>query len=515
MGPYQALVISEIIREIVTYLKPEFYHTTDPNCSRDLLSAALCCKAFKDPALDVLWHTVDSITPLLKLIPGMQEVHGQVALRGDLDASDMKDFYSYARRVRHCTISVFPLIEPTTCVQLSRLEHGVFPFLTSLRLPNGLELLDHADQLPLFLPLILRSHSLSSVTCLFICCNDPDDGDPLGGSLLTLAQNVNIQALHHMELRGTLQREHISALSHFSHLHSLSLRWLGKSCYEVIDVLSRLQQLVELQLGFAADVPEQCMAQMSNNPFPAITKLWLRGDILPMIYILDGIAGNYLESVRIEENNCITTYRAAEKHRRIYQTFARFPSLRSIDYTLPGCLSWPAVNLASEPVIPASVVRPLLELRYLDSLSLEFLQPWFQVTDEEISDLAVACPSLKSLALHPKQVLGKVDVEWPTFTSLLRIATSCSNLTALTMSLDARSLPSHSELPSTVSKSHGLQRLNLAASHIDSPLLLARILRQLFPLLESVKPDSEKLPQPVPFPQGERWIGRYGAMRDY
>ena len=39
---------------------------------RSLLNAALTCKDFLDVALDALWEELDSLVPLLKLLPAMK-----------------------------------------------------------------------------------------------------------------------------------------------------------------------------------------------------------------------------------------------------------------------------------------------------------------------------------------------------------------------------------------------------------------------------------------------------------
>ena len=89
MAPYDALTIPEIIREIVGHLRVDRhvgiynYAEAQPawatGSQQDMLSAALCCQAFKDPGLDILWDTLHGMKPLLKLIPGMQELD----IRGD------------------------------------------------------------------------------------------------------------------------------------------------------------------------------------------------------------------------------------------------------------------------------------------------------------------------------------------------------------------------------------------------------------------------------------------------
>ena len=75
MAPHRALLISEIISEIFENVKIAI---EDTRGRRDLLSTALCSKAFKDPSLDVLWYRMEKISPLLKLIPGMVEIGGKM-----------------------------------------------------------------------------------------------------------------------------------------------------------------------------------------------------------------------------------------------------------------------------------------------------------------------------------------------------------------------------------------------------------------------------------------------------
>lgn len=49
-----------------------------------LLSVALSCKSFRDPALDVLWRSLDSWIPLLKLLTPFKLVNGLYVRRHPL-----------------------------------------------------------------------------------------------------------------------------------------------------------------------------------------------------------------------------------------------------------------------------------------------------------------------------------------------------------------------------------------------------------------------------------------------
>lgn len=78
--PHRALQVIDIIDEILSKLVDDS-EETGPGVelegrrnrrreAANLLSVALCCKKFTGPGLDRLWRHMDSIVPLLKLLPG-------------------------------------------------------------------------------------------------------------------------------------------------------------------------------------------------------------------------------------------------------------------------------------------------------------------------------------------------------------------------------------------------------------------------------------------------------------
>lgn len=72
MSGHSALRIQEILLETFRHLiGPPGSDLNDPipTDRKTLLSAALACKAFSSPALDVLWRNMDSAIPLLKILP--------------------------------------------------------------------------------------------------------------------------------------------------------------------------------------------------------------------------------------------------------------------------------------------------------------------------------------------------------------------------------------------------------------------------------------------------------------
>jgi len=69
----------DILDEICDYLSYEFddYDMDEISRSRkSLLWVALACKAFLEPALDRLWRQLDSLFPLLKVLPAFIQSDG-------------------------------------------------------------------------------------------------------------------------------------------------------------------------------------------------------------------------------------------------------------------------------------------------------------------------------------------------------------------------------------------------------------------------------------------------------
>ena len=87
LHPHSQTVGTELDVQVVTskdvFLKtPDFLAKTfsylqvdnDKKSRRCLLNAALTCKNFLNVALDALWEELDSLLPLLKLLPALQVV---------------------------------------------------------------------------------------------------------------------------------------------------------------------------------------------------------------------------------------------------------------------------------------------------------------------------------------------------------------------------------------------------------------------------------------------------------
>ncbi|KAF6743052.1 hypothetical protein DFP72DRAFT_152402 [Ephemerocybe angulata] len=98
-------ILTLIFELFLPQITPEIHKVVSDAWRKQLLSLALVCRAFCDPALDCLWSHLDSLTPLLKLHPGMQVIGGLYFFLGDIDDPEATVFHRYARVVRTITFN--------------------------------------------------------------------------------------------------------------------------------------------------------------------------------------------------------------------------------------------------------------------------------------------------------------------------------------------------------------------------------------------------------------------------
>jgi hypothetical protein len=66
---HRALLVSELIGIIFQYLGELDLRSLSPNPKRSWAACARTCRAWHEPALNLIWESLDSLLPLLKLFP--------------------------------------------------------------------------------------------------------------------------------------------------------------------------------------------------------------------------------------------------------------------------------------------------------------------------------------------------------------------------------------------------------------------------------------------------------------
>ncbi|KAH8099394.1 hypothetical protein BXZ70DRAFT_1000914 [Cristinia sonorae] len=135
---HQKVMFPVILKDADVTAKLLEYIVDSPNGRRSLARLARTCKAFKEPALNVLWRDLDSFVPLLSLFPNglMRRARRPgLGLAKNPEPADWEKLLAYAERVRSITYneshsnvspSIFPLIEDL------RPKRFILPNLTAL-----------------------------------------------------------------------------------------------------------------------------------------------------------------------------------------------------------------------------------------------------------------------------------------------------------------------------------------------------------------------------------------------
>ncbi|KAJ3539006.1 hypothetical protein NMY22_g4925 [Coprinellus aureogranulatus] len=340
-------------RDILSIIFRNFVPTTRPNSHaaverRFLLSLALQCKAFSGPALDYLWEHLESLTPLIRVIPSAVLVDGKYFLSGP--ASSLSPaFKRYANRVRSYSIrnqdsfknAPVPKPDSSVYILLSQLLVGapIFPGLQTLHIVSSADSCRHA------LPLILPCPSLARIK--------------LGRQLLADA----------MALRLTIPL----VVSRTPSLKELSLHWNNHPGNSLGDILSSVFPLRLLEVltitGGSSAVPQRFLLDIGSN-FRHLRKLNL--DLV-------------LQSVPLEAIPAVAEDQGSVDSRL-------FPNLERL-------------SLAHRSKIHMMQCHDVPSLVYnVSTLELNFRREWFPTMPRIVKVLS-GCPVLRSLTLFEDKEL--------------------------------------------------------------------------------------------------------------
>jgi hypothetical protein len=357
---------------------------------------------------------------------------------------------------------------------LLQLKDGLCPSLRSLTLScyGTAPPIIGLDSL-LLLPDILRSRFLHSVTQSYSLMEEYR-GTTLNFHKVML-DHVDKGLLHTLKSSGSPDNDY-SYLSSFHNLWSLTLDHDHCNIIEMLNSLVPLQTLKHLSLSVS--MPSSSSEQnLPKDICPALVELSISGDHKCMHHFLDSLAGGQIKTISIitigldDPNNFVA----------IYQSLARLSSLRGISH------SWGIYdnqlftthfnrNLMQnrDEIIPT--IHPLSRLMHLEMLEFS---TWIPFTDHAISALGTAFPTLKELCISSASIPSH---RLPTFNSLCSLASACPNLTRLTITVDAKTIPSK-VLPSF----HHLEHLHIEVEswdvHRSSFAAIAVFFDTLFPYL--------------------------------
>ncbi|KAI6132305.1 hypothetical protein EDD16DRAFT_419415 [Pisolithus croceorrhizus] len=484
---HRCLRITEIFHLIIGYLVDE--EVTSANVTsairhKDVASLARTCKAFMDPALDALWSTQSSLSPLVMCLPAhfwfLKAVwRGTVvSLLHEPSHEDWLMLKRYSRRIRAFDRTTLRL--PTVSQNIvdtvfsPDLSDELFPRLHTLNVnifskppPDPIQLLGHI-RLPQLVQLrfkIPRFHRHRD-TDLY----------------LTPACVPSLQALKICAARSRLDASARLAVNFrgIPYLRSLYLSRHLPVLPSSLRELSHLQYLCELTVTLPDDFDVDVCPSMQPT-FPSLQCIAVTvGSLSQCTNLLSSIASCELGSVKI-------FYCSPPTQNDIYELFQEIVHIRQryADFsTLDIQCSHPTPPIPHLPFnFPRSMLTPFLtchRLRVLELTSLGTLD----IDDSFIAQITPAWPVIEVLHLRASQQNdGCVTLEG--IRGLLR---GCTRLQSLHMQVDARILPEGEPEMQSLS----LARLDISGSHMEDETAVERYLKTLAPRLEwlKMKPPS-------------------------
>ncbi|TFK31194.1 hypothetical protein BDQ12DRAFT_246870 [Crucibulum laeve] len=471
----QVLQLQEALELIFEHLGP-FSNTDSANrtLSRQyLLWAVQTCRTWSEPALNVLWRELDSLYPLLLLIPSLKLVKGTYVLDGPIEDNDILRFDSYACRVRYLSfrlpVDVNP-VAPHVYLVLQKLHRSapLLPGLLKVHFPNVDRKFVDVSGAFLFL-------ETTTVTCIELD-NVGIDFEEFTRPFLAASARY-IPNLKRLILRGQCSAEVLSYVTKCKKLQYLDLHPGIYISGDIFEDLGKLPLLTELKLDIGSGQPPTTHSHRYRNTAPSVLFQELRNlRIIGSPVSIARFLAHYfvpkdLRTLQLEFTVDPFNGDWMDSWRHCFDLISSMASLRSLV----------VMESAASHVLSCALIAPLSKLKNLEHLELSVTS--LLATDNEIRDFVASLANLRVLFLPIQSVEASLS-----FTSLQHISTSCPKLEQLQLSLmadcDAPPVPD-------VINDHPLKDLTVAGPKsswsIRQHVQISRFLDALFPELEVVE----------------------------
>ncbi|KAI6132354.1 hypothetical protein EDD17DRAFT_1881278 [Pisolithus thermaeus] len=472
---HACLRIAEILDLIISFM--------------DIGRFARTCKAFKNPALDVLWRTQPSLSPLIMCLSGhlwtrKRDQRGWVvSLREEPSHEDWLGLQRYSHRIRviNCCTQSPPPVCPSTldAVFSPNLSQELFPSLRTLNLEV---ICDGPGFIGLRPIALLNSVSLPRLVRLAFAVSRPSYFEnprlhfkpACARSLRALTISVRCGRIEPL----------IVNFGDFPYLRRLCLWGVpSHSGHELI----RLQYLCDLAAtlpnGFDFDV------HSSTQPIlPSLQRLNVSvGTLNQVTNLLSSITSSDLGSVKFFCRSPATQSDTYALFRAIERVHERSPNFGTLDVRCLGpknlSLVLPTTTTVCDPSydLPRSTLALVLACHHLRVFKLSCIDT-LGIDNAFIREITLAWPGIEVLHLHgSSRNIPHVSLE-----GLHELLWRCQRLSSLGIQIDARTVPE--EEPEM--RSLPLKTLLIDRSRVTNERAVERYLRILAPKLKWLRLPS-------------------------
>ncbi|TFK75510.1 hypothetical protein BDN72DRAFT_831765 [Pluteus cervinus] len=491
-----ALNNEDVIREILEYLfldfEPAWVNVGSPAIKTSkswLYNTAFLSRTFSQPALDLLWRMMDSLDPLLNLLP-------ENVLRRDSDGCsvsyvpsvphDLARFSYYAGKIQ-----IFHYNAPSRVnsdhyggwhILYALLHHPVVPSPLLPRL-NTLHIGALALATNPSIPFCLLSPSLRRVN--FVTLNGVSHNlfRTFISCLLSRAPG-----LQHFDVHDELPEDMTEMLFHFSQLRSLRLTTNNWATLLHRPGLARLPKLATLSVNLSALVAPAISENLVSSPNLTKVSIKCRMSVflafvnsfnLPTLSHLDL---NFVKEHGFNQQPPHALFPDDVSILRVMEKWSS--SLEILKINGGNIIQIDEIARSGNGQLSPVEFRQLTSLEIRNLRFSSFLSP---LSDYTCWALARCLPSIQYLALPLSHSVS--------FNSLRRLVLVCPHLHSLQIGIDALSLsqllfspgPGHSY----DSFWHNLQELSVGETIVHDQFLLARPLIGLFPNLKRIISPSK------------------------
>ncbi|KAJ7476430.1 hypothetical protein FB451DRAFT_1557344 [Mycena latifolia] len=441
-----------------------------------LASIARTCKAFTEPALDLLWRELTALLPLLKLLPAMMEASGVYMLLRPLHAADFARFDYYGARVRSVKITnpENSGLDSSIFVRLAREHTGaILPHLESVHISSRANV-DSALML-LCSPSVRLVHFETDPECGRVVQSAPFL------AFLAVAAQFTPLTVDTLALEGLFIPQILGTIASFRTLQRLDLRgvssWISHHepfihCLNAISAAAHLTALV------LRDIPEHSLdlddLTSAQWEFPMLKEL----DIVATFGLIDHFVSQ-LQTPSMHEMSLSFTD-GPQFHWGISHQLDEWTRLfNNICCRWNSSLERIRLELADFQVDIQSVFQEFCSIPNLREFTV-LDDPSLGILDQDLIDLPISWPNIEILRIQSRGSRSPLQV-------LAGLADNCPSLVHLEITLDIDAdTPTETPRP----KMHGLQSITISNTggrlSTRKSLEVAKFLDTLFPHLASV-----------------------------
>ncbi|KAF5339708.1 hypothetical protein D9758_014884 [Tetrapyrgos nigripes] len=464
-----------------------------PSSRSDLLACALSSRNFFDPAIRILWYSVE-LMPLLKLLPDFKMKNGTYVCTGKLNDKSLERFDFYSRNVGQLFLRKQDGVSSSDALtSVSNSAYNCVALARPRPLPNLTHFYCSAETFHSKAMVFMVSSSLKSASFYH----------SIGSEVIKYLSQVDAKPLQSLTIScRNGGNSYLPSISQHKNLRSLDLALFHCPAAISLDLLPLycLEHLESLRLDLRNTKLKSSSMQYLSDSLPspkALKQLRLLVDhqnVVAASTLLKLYEHSPLEvlhfGVFLEEKQCKAVFSAIPS---LWAT-----TLTTLFINLGGGLIVPRTHT---PDSLSSFIAPLYRLRALKEFSIRIngmIGDPFHLTDTDILKISEVWPNLTELMLGGIEPQSGCLGRAPTVASLPILARNCPNLEVLNLPFDVRHVPrinkAKPRIPYSPGSGHKLKHLTLnvleddfdICNLADRPAMFAYHLDMVFPFLEEV-----------------------------